>query len=235
MKTINAITYGEGFAVQKSVRTAGLAYLLIILTSILSMIIGPYKLIVEGDIVATMQNIAANPLLYRAGAAYDFLMFMGVIILSVALYQVLNTVNKSTALTALFSRVGEGLIGTLSVACSVLILWLIEREDGFSSNQQMVEFLFELKAVIMNLVFAFLGFGTILYCALFYHSRYIPRWLAGFGIFAFLLVFGESVFVILLNIESTPVIGVPAILFEITIGIWLLVKGVNTEYWENAN
>ena len=156
-------------------------------------------------------------------------------ILSVALYQVLKTVNRSTALTALFSRVGEGFIGTLSVACIVLVLWLINREDAVAKNQETVEFLFAVKDALMNLVFAFLGFGTILYCVLFYRSRYIPRWLAGFGMLAFLLVFGESILVILLNIESTPVTGVPAILFEITIGSWLLVKGVNTDYWENAN
>jgi hypothetical protein len=222
-------------AIQKSAKTAGLTYLLIILTSILSMILGPFRLIVQGDTLATMQNIAANPLLYRAGATYDMLMFIGVIILSVALYQVLITVNRSTALTALFSRIGEGLIGTLSVACSVMILWTINRPEGLAKNQEMVEFLFALKDVLMHLVFAFLGFGTILYCALFYRSRYIPQWLAGFGILAFLPVFGESILVILLNTGSTPVTGVPAILFEITIGIWLMAKGVNTTFWENTS
>ena len=200
-------------AIQKSAKTAGLTYLLIILTSILSMILGPFRLIVQGDTLATMQDIAANPLLYRACTAYDLLKFMGVIILSVALYQVLITVNRSTALTALFSRVGEGL----------------------AKNQEMVEFLFALKDVLMHLVFAFLGFGTILYCALFYRSRYIPQWLAGFGILAFLPVFGESILVILLNTGSTPVTGVPTILFEITIGIWLMAKGVNTTFWENTS
>lgn len=217
-------------SIQKSARTAGIAYLLIIVTSILAMFIGPFTLIVEGDNLATMRNIAANPLLYRAGAAYDLLMFIGVIILSVALYQVLKTVNQSTALTAILCRFGEALAGSLSVACSTMILWLINREDTPGNNLVIVEFLFELKAVLMNIVFAFMGFGTILFCYLFWRSRFIPRWLAGFGILAFLLVFVESILVVLFNFSSTPVTGVPAILFELTIGIWLLVKGVNTEY-----
>ena len=34
----------------KAAKVAGLAYFLIIITSILSMIFGPYKLIVEGDV-----------------------------------------------------------------------------------------------------------------------------------------------------------------------------------------
>jgi hypothetical protein len=217
-------------SIQKIAKTAGLAYLLIILTSLAVMIAGPLKLTVEGDTPATMKNIAANPLLYRAGSAYDLLMFLGVIILSVALYQLLKPVNQTAALTAMLSRFGEALTGALTVACSVLILWLINREDTTGKNREMVEFLFVVKAILMNLVFAFLGFGTILYCALFYRSRLIPRWLAAFGIFSFLLVFTESFLVLLLNIKSTPVTGIPAILFEITIGVWLLVKGVNIEF-----
>ena len=148
-------------SIQKSARTAGIAYLLIIVTSILAMFIGPFTLIVEGDNLATMRNIAANPLLYRAGAAYDLLMFIGVIILSVALYQVLKTVNQSTALTAILCRFGEALAGSLSVACSTMILWLINREDTPGNNLVIVEFLFELKAVLMNIVFAFMGFDDL--------------------------------------------------------------------------
>ena len=83
--------------IQQSARLAGIAYLLIslsdnfagsqviIITSILSMIFGPYKLMVEGDIAATISNISDNQLLFRAGATYDLMMFIGVIILSVAL------------------------------------------------------------------------------------------------------------------------------------------------------
>ena len=36
--------------IQRSAKTAGLAYLLIIVSSILSLILGPFKLMVEGDI-----------------------------------------------------------------------------------------------------------------------------------------------------------------------------------------
>ena len=45
---------------QKAARVAGVAYLLIIVTSILSMIFGPYKLTVNGDLAATFKNIVAD-------------------------------------------------------------------------------------------------------------------------------------------------------------------------------
>ena len=78
----------------------------------------------------------------------------------------------------------------------------------------------------MNIVFSFLGFGSILFCYLFYKSRYIPRILAVFGILAFVLVFSESIAVLLFPVKSMVVTGVAAILFEIIIGLWLLIKGV---------
>ena len=212
--------------IQQSAKTAGLAYLLIIVTSILSMIFGPYKLIVEGDIPATINNIAANQQLYRAGATYDLLMFIGVIILSVALFNVLKTVNKTVALTALISRTGEALIGSLTVVCSMAIIFLVNADIESESNQKILTLIFDIKDSLLNIVFSFLGFGSVLFCYLFYKARYIPRILAAFGILAFVLVFTESIAVMLFSVESTIVTGLAAILFEIIIGIWLLIKGV---------
>jgi cytochrome bd-type quinol oxidase subunit 2 len=213
--------------IQQSAKTAGLAYLLIIVTSILSMILGPYKLLVEGDTSATINNIATNQQLFRAGATYDLLMFIGVIILSVALFNVLKTVNKTIALTALISRIGEALIGSLTVVCSMAIVFLVNADIESESNQKIITLLFDIKDSLMNIVFSFLGFGSILFCYLFYKARYIPRILAAFGILAFVLVFSESIAVLLFPFKSMAVTGVPAILFEIIIGLRLLIKGVN--------
>jgi hypothetical protein len=215
--------------IQKSAKTAGITYLLIIGTSILSMIFGPYKLIIEGDTVTTMSNIGSNQFLFRVGATYDLLMYMSVIILSVALYNLLNMVNKTVALTALFCRIGEALIGSLTVICSISIIFLINIDMKSESAKATVQLLFEVKAIALNVVFAFLGLGSILYCYLFYKSRFVPRLLAAFGIFSFVLVFAESILVLLIPIKSMIFTGIPAILFEITIGFWLLVKGVNTD------
>lgn len=214
--------------IQQNAKIAGIAYLLIIGTSILSMIFGPYKLMVEGDTAATIINISENQLLFRIGATYDLLMFIGVIILSVALYRILSKVNKVIALTALFSRIGEALIGSLTVVFSIAILILINNDSNSLPLNGTIEFLFDVKAATLNIVFAFLGFGSILFCYLFLKARLIPAWLAAFGIFSFTLVFGESIAVLLFSVKSTIITGVSAILFEIVIGIWLIAKGVNT-------
>lgn len=215
--------------IQKSARIAGVTYLLIIGTSILSMIFGPYRLIIEGDTASTISNIYTNQFLFRAGATYDLLMYMSVIILSVALYNLLKMADKHIALIALLWRVGEALTGSFTVICSIAILYLINSDMSSEFSGATINLLFEIKAIALNVVFAFLGLGSVMFCYLFYKTRFIPRLLAVFGIFSFSLVFAESILVLLTPLKSLVITGIPAILFEITIGIWLLAKGVKTE------
>ena len=62
----------------KAAKVAGLAYLLIIVTSILSMIFGPFKLIVKGDNAATFNNFRNNILLLFEIAIGIWLLFKGI-------------------------------------------------------------------------------------------------------------------------------------------------------------
>ncbi len=89
-------------------RVAGLAYLLIIITSILALIFVDLKLFVPGSTAATIKNIMANELLFRVGIAYDIIMYASVVILSVALYGTLKTVNKNLALLWAGLEIGGG-------------------------------------------------------------------------------------------------------------------------------
>jgi hypothetical protein len=73
-------------SIQKTARFAGAAYFIIIITSVVFLIFGPYQLRVEGDVANSLENIASGQLLYRIGIVYETLMYMGVIMLSVALY-----------------------------------------------------------------------------------------------------------------------------------------------------
>ena len=100
-------------SLQKTARFAGIAYFVIIITSVLSIFLGPYRLIIEGDIGKTIENIASNQFLYRIGMVYETLMYTGVILLSVALYHLLQEINRPKALTALLCRFGEAMMGML--------------------------------------------------------------------------------------------------------------------------
>jgi hypothetical protein len=222
----------EDLSMRKATRVAGLAYLLIISTSLLSMIFGPTKLIVKGDEIATFKNIVANETLFRIGTLYDLLMYSSVVILAVALYTILKTVNKYLSILAMLWRLGEAILGCLSVLCSLIVLILINRGDysaifGTEKLHILVGLCLAVSSAAMSIVFVFLCFGTLVFLYLFYKSRYIPRVLASLGILSFLLFLISTLINIIMPNNALMVLALPAILFEIIIGLWLIVKGIN--------
>ncbi len=215
----------------KAARIAGAAYFLIIASSILSLIVGPSRLVVEGQVAQTYRNIAANELLFRGGVLYDLAMYASVVVLAVALYVVLKPVNENLALVALLWRLGEAILGCLSVLVNLVVLLVVGEEDFLSAFapeqlQAAVGLLLDVNSAVTMVVFVFLSLGSIIFCYLFYESRYIPRWLSGFGVAAFALTLAGACAGILYANDAVLMFGVPAILFEITVGLWLWIKGI---------
>ena len=225
----------------KAAKIAGWAYLLIILTSILTMIFGPYKLTVKGDIAATINNIMANETLFRIGAVYDLLMFASVIILALALYVTLKPVNKELAFLAMLWRFAEAIIGCLMVLSSLMVLVLLNGENysaAFEAEQlqALVGVFLDAGPTALSLLFVFISLGTIVNCYLFYKSQYIPRILAALGIAVFSLVLVAALATIVMPSSAATIDMVAkalGTLWEIAIGLWLIIKGVSVEYWDS--
>jgi hypothetical protein len=92
-------------------RVAGLAYIVIILIGIFSVSFIDSNIVAPGNDAATVKNIMANELRFRISVASEILMYALVILLSLALYIILKTVNKNLAFLALLWRLGEAIIG----------------------------------------------------------------------------------------------------------------------------
>ena len=76
--------------------------------------------------------------------------------------------------------------------------------------------------------FLFLGLGSAVFSYLWWKSRHIPRVIAGWGIFASLLM--AVVSLALIMFPGLAAIGMsymmPMGLYEVGLGLWLLVKGI---------
>jgi hypothetical protein len=168
---------------RQAAKVAGLAYVLIIILSMLKLIfVG--NLIVPGNDAATTNNVTANELLFRIGVASDIIVFLLVVFLSVALYVILKTVNKNLALLALLMRFGEGIIGGVVTVLSGLIpLLLVNAEAGFATKQlqALVGLFLDLQNVGLYIVMIFMGLGGAVFCYLFFKAKNIPRILAAWG------------------------------------------------------
>jgi hypothetical protein len=225
---------------QQVAKIAGWAYLLIIVTSTILMFFGPYNLIVRGDDSATFNNITANETLFRLGTAYDLIMFASVIILALALYVTLKPVNKHLAMLALLWRFAEAIIGCFMVLSTLIALLLLNGQDYaavFEAEQlqALVGLFLDVNLAVVPILFVFIGLGTIVNCYLFYKSQYIPRILAALGIFAWSLVLIAAFATIVIPSYAATIDMVAkalGTLWEMAIGLWLIIKGINVEQWE---
>lgn len=222
-------------ALDRYARLAGFLYLTIIVTSILSLFLVESRLVVDGDPAATAARIAANQTLFRAGFVYDMVMFASVVALAWALFVILRGVDRNQALLALLWRMAEAVVGAVTVLLGVLVVLLVGSQGvraAFEPEQlhSLVDVLLTARGIGFDVTIFFLSLGTIVNCRLLYRSRYVPRVLAGLGIAAFVLMLvGAVVSLLLPQYKDLAMAGwAPGIVFEVVIGVWLLLNGVRT-------
>ncbi len=208
---------------QKIAKFSGFMYLFIMVSSLLSMFFIDIKY--EGKTTAeTIENILSNEVYFRISNAYTVIMYISVIILAVYLYTLLKEVNKSLAILALAFRLGEALIGGIQIFCNVVVLLLLK---GETELQIFAGVFLESYWLMMQIVFVFLGLGSMIYFYLFFKSEYIPKGISIWGMCSFALVTIGAFISIIFSNEAYMILGGQAIIFEIFIGAWLLLKGIN--------
>jgi hypothetical protein len=219
-------------------RVAGLAYIIVILLGIFSMNFIESNIIVPNNISATYSNILGNETLFRISLLSETIMYLLVILLSLSLFVVLKTEDKNLALLALLWRVAEAIIGAGIVVISGLIpLALIKTETLFPNERAhlLLKLFLDIRISGLDIVLMFVGVGGTIFCYLFYKSNYVPRFLAGWGIFTYLSMLLLSIIGLLsADLPETYklIFYVPGGLFELIFGFWLLFKGVNIKYVE---
>lgn len=192
------------------------------------------SLIVPGDATRTAQNIMASEQLFRLGIVTDLITYVGVIVLTWALYVLLSPVNRNLALLAAFLRVTENALLCVVTINSATVLALLSGPDllqGFDAAQvhSLARLFIRAQGAGMNIGFILLGLGSAVFAYLLLKSRYVPRLLAALGIFGSALLALTS-FVVILSPALRPYqlpLMIPMGIYEVTLGAWLLFKGAN--------
>jgi len=226
--------------IKKTARISGILYLIIFIVAPFPFLIGRAGMVVPGDAATTVRNIMSGEFLFRFGMAAESIVFLVEIVLAALLYSLLRPVSKPLSLAAAFSRVGEAVVQAVNLLTSVLVLLLIGGTGYlavFESDQlHALSMLFlDANAFVVLVWGLFFGFHLLLLGYLVYRSEFWPRilgillLLAGVGYLA--QSFGHFLLPQFDDILSVVVI-VLAVPGELAFTIWLLVKGVNVERWE---
>jgi hypothetical protein len=213
-------------------RLAGFLYLFLMLCGVVGEFGARGNLIVDDDMAKTIGNIAASPHLFRLGIVCDLTAFAGDVAIAVALYVLLSPIGKYLALTCAFWRVAEAAVLGAITLNSMTMLLLLEPRYGHAFSPDQLQSLFALfndtHDVGYTVGMFFLALGCMGFSYLLVRSRYVPRWLAAFGLFAYTAMFVGCL--ITFVFPDTPYgLGfyMPAGIYEILIGLWLLIRGVS--------
>jgi hypothetical protein len=213
-------------------KLAGFMFLFVDLAYALGMFITS-RFIVNGTFVETAHRILASELLFRIGLSLGLLGGLSTVFLAMGLYGVTKPVDNNLALLAFAFRLVEAtLFGVMAVSSFVnLNLYLgTESMHAFSATQLTVFVNLHSgeASAGFNIAAIFFSMGSILFFYLFTKSKYIPRFLAQLGFYGSFLVpvtcFGSLLFP---QYSKMLFAGwAPIGLAEISVGIWLLIKGI---------
>ncbi|MEE2022967.1 DUF4386 domain-containing protein [Alkalimonas mucilaginosa] len=220
-------------------KIAGLSYLLIIVLGASGYLFIREPLFVSGDAAATASNILQAESIWRLSITGDVLMHALDIPVMIILFFLLKQVNKPLAIAS----VAFNLVQTSVLVANKLLLlaplFLLQSADYVAAYdsaqlQAQVMLLVRLHDYGFGLGLIFFGFACIGYGLLMFHSGYLPKFLG-----VLMLIAGASYLINSLALLAMPSLTVfPILLFavlgELTLALWLIVKGVDTEKWQQA-
>ena len=215
----------------------GIAYLIQFVGSLLS---DPLLAtgIGTGSTPERLITISSNFLVIRAGIIAEVVTALGIIVMTVLLYFVLQNQNKLFALLALTFWLTEAIFLVISsVGTYALIPVSLDYvQAGLPDPWDMITLgtmLIELKEFCYAIHMLFFGLGGILWYYMFYKSQYIPKALALWALVLMpLMPIDVLLFLLGLGLGSILRMAIlfPLIAylpFEGILGIWFIVKGIN--------
>lgn len=221
-----------GMTQAKAARLAGAMYLFAMAAGIFGESFVRGALVVRGNAALTAQNILGSEQLFRIGIVADLLTYSAVVVLTWALYVLLKPVDRSLALLAVLFRLIEVAIHCVATVFSLVALMLLGGTGyldsfGVAQLQALARLAIAAQGAGLNLGFVLLGLGSTVFAWLLLRSGYVPRALAGWGVFASLLLAASAVAFILFPAVAPFRLGamVPMFVYEVGLGAWLLLKG----------
>jgi hypothetical protein len=215
-------------------RTAGLIYLIVIATGILSLAYVPSQLIVSGDPARTVENIAASQGLFRIDIACGLVCYVAFLFLPLAFYRLLSDVSPSAAgLMVLLAIVSVPIaLGNLVNKFDVLTLLSGKAYLAhYSADQLNAAVMLALARYDSGVLVAkiFWGLWLLPLGYLLFRSGRVPKVLGillMLGCFGYLVdVFGATLFSGYSSTRIARLARVPASIGEIGTCLWLLIFG----------
>jgi hypothetical protein len=230
---------GDPISPQIYARTGGLLYLIIIVIGALGELVVRGGLIVSGDPAATAEKIRSSEFLWRLGIAGELLLLVCAVALTLIFYVLLRPVSRVLALLAVFFNLVSIAVEADSALHLVATLFPLGNGNSLKildPNQLHAMAYFSIRSHESGFGVALIFFGCVCLVDgyLIFRSGYLPRVIGVLMQIAGLCYLTNS-FALILSPSFAhrlfPAILLPAFVGEASLCLWLLVKGVNLQRW----
>ena len=239
MKMVNqgGIDRARPATLVRQARIAGLSYLVVIAGGLFAEVFVRASLLVPGDAAATARAIAADETLWRWGLAVHLVYLVPAIVTNVLICDLFKVVEPTLARLALVFSVAGVVIEAACLLHLFVPLAMLEQSGALAAlgegQRQALSYL-AIGLFDTGFGFALLFFAgfCVLIGTLILRSRHIPKLLG-----ALMVVAGGCYVVNTLALILSPALSdrlVPGILLpiglaELSLALWLAVRGVRTE------
>jgi Domain of unknown function (DUF4386) len=214
-------------------RLAGFTYLLYIAVAFPGMVLFDRATSGKG-IAAKLAGIAGHASDVRLVVGFFLLSCFAALVLAVTLYAITRDVDRDLAMLGLTCRVGEGVLTGTYLLATLGLLWLATAigadAPDTAAAHALAAFLLKVQGWNMTIGATFFAVGSTFFSCLLLRGRLVPVPLAWLGVVASILdVIALPAPLVGLRLVSGPAewfIWLPMLVFEVTLGLWLIVKGV---------
>jgi hypothetical protein len=156
------------------------------------------------------------------------------LVLGVALYGITRDEDHELAVLSLLCRAGEGVIAAVTTLATIGLLWVATTAGGATAPdaaaaQLLGRFLLNAQTWSMTIAATFFAVGSTIFSWLLLRGRMVPVALAWLGVIASVVIVAAhpAQLVGFAAGQFEFLMWLPMLAFEIVLGLWLLIKGVN--------
>ena len=220
-------------------RIGGILYLVIIVAGLTGEMFVRNSVIVSGDAAATAANLVASRSIWRVGIAGDLVMHLCDVGLMLVFYVLLRPVSRNLALLAvLFNLIQTAVLvaNKMNLLVPLFLLGDAKYLQAFTPQQLQALSYVALRTHDYGFGVGLIFFGMVCLVVgyLIIQSGYLPKAIGVMMQIAGVCYIANSFALVLyppLASALFPFILLPPFLAELSLALWLLVKGVDTAKW----
>lgn len=230
---------------KQNAHTAGLIYVLLVITGIISLAYVPGQIMVNGDGAQTLANLRASETLFRFGLVAGLTCQVLYILLPLSLYRLLKTVDEPKARLMAMLAIVSVPISFVAYSHKFDVLNLLGGTDAlasFDAAQTDAQIMLALTSYsnTISLAGLFWGLWLLPFGYLVYKSGFLPKIL---GLFLMAGCFGYVIDLLASTLLPAAYdaagiarfISMPSAIGEIGIALWLLFIGVKKSHLNQPN